>query len=61
MPRERVLGDALRYIGLAQNIPGYSLNALIGPGDAGYFGFHHVVSFQRLFVVAYLPGVQSLA
>jgi hypothetical protein len=51
-------GDALGNIGLAEDVPGNSLDALIGPGDAGDFGFHE---FNPSLFVQLLPGVHSLA
>jgi hypothetical protein len=40
-----MLGDAFGHVGLAEDIPGDALNALIGAGDPGDFGLH-VASFH---------------
>ena len=56
MPREGMLANALRHIGLAKDAPGNSLDALVGAGDAGDFGLHRMLPPD-----AYLAGAQSLA
>src|ERR1700733_6705923 len=40
MPGKGMVGTAFRHIGLAEDIPGNSLHALVGPGDAGDLVFH---------------------
>src|SRR6185437_12270082 len=57
VPGKPVLGAAFRHISLTEDVPGNSLNAFIGPGDAGDFGDHWYHSPS----LSYLPGVQSLA
>src|ERR1700720_2211682 len=42
-----MVGAVLRHIGLAEDIPGNSLHALIGPGDAGYLALHRLSSPSR--------------
>jgi hypothetical protein len=50
-----MFGAVLRHIGLAEDIPGNSLHALVGPGDAGYLGFHRLVSS----LIVYFDGFSS--
>src|SRR6202040_3431852 len=47
MPRKAMVGAVLRHIGLAEDIPGNSLHALIGAGDAGDLAFHRLFSPSR--------------
>src|SRR5665213_2536389 len=54
VPGERILRAALRHIGLAQNIPGNTLHALIGAGDAGDLALH------RCFLSSVLTGCRGL-
>ena len=42
-----MLGDVLRHIGLAEDVPGNSLNALVGASDAGDFGLHDLIGAIR--------------
>src|ERR1700686_3589335 len=49
-----MVGAVLRHIGLAEDIPGNSLHALIGPGDAGYLALHRLISPFR-----YLDALSS--
>ena len=59
-----MLGAGLRHIGLAEDVPGDALHALVGPGDAGDLVLSSLCFLSELLdccVTGYLPGVQSLA
>src|SRR5215475_9046270 len=43
VPGKAVLGAVLGYIGLAEDVPGDALDALIGAGDTGDFVLHGCV------------------
>src|SRR6202011_2486605 len=54
MPGEGMLGAVFRHIGLAEDIPGNSLHALVGPGDPGDLAFHGLVSLPIVYLTGFL-------
>src|ERR1700732_4035778 len=54
MPGEGMLGAVFRHIGLAEDIPGNSLHALVGPGDPGDLAFHGLVSLPIVYLTRFL-------
>src|ERR1700738_3238912 len=54
MPGEGMLGAAFRHIGLAEDIPGNSLHALVGPDDPGDLAFHGLVSLPIVYLTRFL-------
>src|ERR1700730_14291801 len=53
MPGEAMVRAVFRHIGLAEDIPGNSLHALVGPGDPGDLAFHRLVSFPIIYFDAF--------